>query len=263
MKMVICGKGGSGKSTVSALVARELVRQGYRVLLIDADESNLGLHRLVGIEPPVVMMDSLGGKKGFKEKTQGTFPGSYELFAGVLGIEDLETHGRSDGKGLTLMSIGKIHEPGEGCACPMGSLSRMILSRLETGEKDMVIIDTAAGVEHFGRGIDSHSDLVLGVIDPSFESLKLAEKMEVMAEKAGLPVMFVLNKMDERTRKALCDRINLRNVVAEIDHHDDIFIAGLEGRSLDTIPPAVADAVLAVLSAKGSIKSQNKKRPLL
>lgn len=258
MKMVICGKGGSGKSTVSALLSKSLAKKGYRVLLIDADESNLGLHRLVGIDPPVVMMDSLGGKKGFKEKTQGAFPGGKSaLFDDKISFDDLDVHCRRSDDGISMMSIGKIHESGEGCACPMGSLSRMILSRLVSGDKEMVIIDTAAGVEHFGRGIDSHSDLVISIIDPSFESFALGEKMAVMAEKANLPLMFILNKMDANIKKLIEGRTGLKNIVAEIGTHEGIFIAGLEGRAIENIPQAIDDAADCIISMKQE-KSRKK-----
>ena len=40
MKLIVCGKGGCGKSTISALLARKFKELGHRVLLIDADESN-------------------------------------------------------------------------------------------------------------------------------------------------------------------------------------------------------------------------------
>ncbi len=254
MKIIICGKGGSGKSTVSALLSKALSNRGYRVLLIDADESNLGLHRLVGIDPPVVMMDRLGGKKGFKEKTQGAFPGGKpDLFGQSLSFDDLAEHCCKGPDGVSLMSIGKIHEPGEGCACPMGSLSRMVLSRLAPGKKDMVIIDTAAGVEHFGRGIDSHSDLVIGIVDPSFESFSLAEKMASMAEKAGLPVMFILNKTNDTVRRKMGERIRPDSVVAEMENHEAIFMAGLEGRAIDTLPDAmtaVADRIIRMKHEK-------------
>ena len=63
MKILICGKGGSGKSTIAALLSKNLAARGYDVLLIDADESNLGLHRLTGIAMPVDIMADLGGKR--------------------------------------------------------------------------------------------------------------------------------------------------------------------------------------------------------
>ena len=68
MKVLICGKGGSGKSTIAVLIANGLANYGNNILLVDADESNLGLHRLMGISNPIALMDNLGGKQGFKEK---------------------------------------------------------------------------------------------------------------------------------------------------------------------------------------------------
>ena len=251
MKIVICGKGGSGKSTVSALLSKSLANKGYRVLLIDADESNLGLHRMVGIDPPCVMMDSLGGKKGFKEKTRSSFPpGEPGLFADTLTVDDLSAHCRQGKNGVSLMAIGKIHEPGEGCACPMGSLSRMILSRLVPGDKDMVIIDTAAGVEHFGRGIDSHSDLVVGVIEPSYESLVLAEKMAAMAEQAELEIVFILNKVEDKVRKLMEQKIQRGRIIAEIGVNEDIFMAGIEGRMIQASPGAIDRAADWLINMK-------------
>ena len=59
MKLLICGKGGSGKSTVSVLMARAFQRMGKRVLLVDADESNLGLHRLAGSPSAETLLEAL------------------------------------------------------------------------------------------------------------------------------------------------------------------------------------------------------------
>ena len=68
MKYVICGKGGSGKSTVSALIAREMASRGEKVLVVDTDESNYGLYKQLGLPQPRDFMDSLGGKKGLGER---------------------------------------------------------------------------------------------------------------------------------------------------------------------------------------------------
>ena len=64
MKLVICGKGGSGKSTVSALMTRELAARGEKVLVVDTDESKFGIYKPLGLPQPRDFMDSLGGKKG-------------------------------------------------------------------------------------------------------------------------------------------------------------------------------------------------------
>ena len=64
MKIMICGKGGSGKSTITVLLAKALNKNGKKVVVVDTDESNLCLNRLLGVPAPEVLMDLMGGRKG-------------------------------------------------------------------------------------------------------------------------------------------------------------------------------------------------------
>jgi CO dehydrogenase maturation factor len=91
---------------------------------------------------------------------------------------------RSDN--LVLVSIGKILQSLEGCACPMGVLSREFLKKLHLGTKEAAFIDMEAGVEHFGRGIETSIDGVLVVVEPSMESLELAARIKTLAGEAGV-----------------------------------------------------------------------------
>jgi CO dehydrogenase maturation factor len=64
MKISISGKGGSGKSTVTTLLAMELRDRGYRPLIVDADESNTVLYRLLGLgRPPQPLVALAGGRQ--------------------------------------------------------------------------------------------------------------------------------------------------------------------------------------------------------
>ena len=67
MKLIVCGKGGSGKSTVSALLASAYVRRGRNVLVVDSDESNFGLHKQLGLPLPEDFTHFFGHKKGIFE----------------------------------------------------------------------------------------------------------------------------------------------------------------------------------------------------
>ena len=70
MKIIVCGKGGCGKSTVVALLAKEMAIRKNKVLVVDSDESNIGLHSRLGIEKPDDFMNYFGGKKLLFERTK-------------------------------------------------------------------------------------------------------------------------------------------------------------------------------------------------
>ena len=233
MKIIVCGKGGSGKSTIATLTAKALRGRGFDVLLIDADESNLGLHRLMGVAAPVNIMDDMGGKKSFKQKMNSGFSTSpAPPFRDVIGINDISKDCITTVDGVRLISIGKIHEAGEGCACPMGILSKMVLSGITVKNSEIVIIDTAAGVEHFGRGIDLKCDLILNVVDPTFESFMLAKKIEKMADTSGIEIFHVLNKVEDEVIDAMTSAMDQEKVIARIPANKAIFVNSLKGKEL-------------------------------
>lgn len=255
MKVIICGKGGSGKSTISTLTAKKLAEEGFNVLLIDADESNLGIHKLMGADSPEIFMDSIGGKKGWKAKMNNPAErGGETIFNDPLTIDTLPEECVAQVDGVKLFAVGKIHHSGEGCACPMGALSRLILSKLTFGEKDIVLIDTAAGIEHFGRGIDERCDMLLAVVDPTYESFLLAKKMAGISDVAGMEIAFVLNKVDPRVEEKMTAQMGADNVIAKIENSDEIFMNSLEGEKLTVKIPAVDQIADHIKSRKGKTK---------
>lgn len=211
MKICVCGKGGSGKSTVVALLAAELRRRGKQVLVVDSDESNAGLYWMLGFkEPPVPLMELAGGKKNIQRalRTAFTEDGAYEekpvLARDELGVDDLQSVHVQRASGIGLVCIGKIHQALEGCACPMGVLSREFLKKLRTGNDEVVVVDMEAGVEHFGRGVETSVDAVLVVTEPSLESVGLAERIKELTLGAGAQFAgAVLNKVNRSQRVSL------------------------------------------------------------
>jgi CO dehydrogenase maturation factor len=63
MKIFVCGKGRSGKSTITAMLAKCIAKRNYNVLVVDSEESNFSLHKSLGLEMPKDFMNHLGGKK--------------------------------------------------------------------------------------------------------------------------------------------------------------------------------------------------------
>lgn len=230
MKVIISGKGGSGKSTISTLIARALAAHGYQVLLVDADESNFGLGRLLGVSSPVHLMDHFGGKKHFKKNWMGT--ASDGLFKDHTPVDDIPEDCISRTDGVKLMVVGKIHTHGEGCACPMGVLSKSVLSKLDVKKDEVVVVDTEAGVEHFGRRVDGECDLILGVVDPSYESFMLANKMLDMAKTAGCEIFFILNKSTPEVDAAMAEHVPEEKIIAKIPQNNEVFMDSLKGHAL-------------------------------
>ncbi|NQE05386.1 Adenylyl-sulfate kinase [ANME-1 cluster archaeon GoMg1] len=235
MKILICGKGGSGKSTTAALLAKAIAEKGYKVLVIDSDESNFGLHRQLGMKLPDDFMNYIGGKKALIKKMMRSMPKgkSVNIFDKGWSFDNIPREYLSEKNGIKLLAIGKIHDFGEGCACPMGALSKEMLENLEVKDKEVVIVDTDAGIEHFGRGVEQGCDIILVVVDPSFESLKLSEKIGELAVGAKKPVYFVLNKVDDESKGIMLESVDQNKVVGMIPANTDISRACLAGEELD------------------------------
>lgn len=229
-KIVVCGKGGAGKSTLVTLMAQVLREKDYGVLVIDTDESNPGLYRMFGFEQQPRPLMSLMSRFADGEPEAGT-----EWFdRDEITFYDIPPEYVLDDEGLKFMMVGKITDPFQGCACTMGDITRDLMGKLVPGEKAVVIVDTEAGVESFGRGVEQYADAVLAVVEPSFESIALAEKISYMADGIGVgTVRAVLNKIpSEEIRKKVVEGLALRNVSqAGAVHLDkEVSAAGLDGR---------------------------------
>ena len=244
MKVSVCGKGGSGKSTIVTLLADEVRARGYRVLVVDSDESNWGLFRMLGFDQlPIPLMELVGGKKKVKKKMTRDFssgesePAMTVMMQDTIVVDDIPAEYMRERDNLRLVCIGKILQSLEGCACPMGVLSREFLKKLSLKEDELVIVDMEAGVEHFGRGVETSIDSVLVVIEPSFESLELAGRIHGLATGIGIKdVRTILNKMpsDEIVVK-LAEKLGMRDidVVGCIHHDPEVFKSSIEGSVLD------------------------------
>lgn len=249
MKILICGKGGSGKSTVAALLAGAMHKRGKKIFLVDADESNIGLYRMLGLDMPVPLMDSLGGKKGFQDKTKTTgitLDGLSRLFPVDLKLDGLPEDCIASLDRIRVMSIGKIQHFGEGCACPMGRLFRTLFSSLKLDNQDLVIVDTAAGVEHFGRSLDGQCEHILCIVDPSYESIIMAKKVKTLSREAKVPVSVILNKITPEVEEDLTTALEGVTIIGRLPDKRSIFLNNLKGESLDPEMPeieSVCDAI--------------------
>jgi len=226
MKILICGKGGCGKSTIATLLAKEIAARGNKVLVIDSDESNIGLHSRLGMPKPEDFMNYFGGKKVLFEKTKE--------MKDKWKLDDLPKDYLTEKGNIQLLSVGKIYQFGEGCACPINALSSKFLEILDLGDEEFLIADTDAGIEHFGRGVEKGVDILFVVIDPSRESILLAEKVSELGWQVGKPIYYILNRIvDQETEEFLLNSIDREKVIAIIPENKEIFISGLAGNEFN------------------------------
>lgn len=258
MKICVCGKGGSGKSTLVALLAGAFKRSGKEVFVLDSDESNTSLYWLLGLDgPPRPLMDMVGGKKGVQQKMLARFskeedePAMSIWAMPHLTTDQIPAGFIATGEFCNLVTTGKIHQSLEGCACPMGAVTREFLNILQLGPEEVALVDMEAGIEHFGRGVEANVNAVITVVEPSLESAVLAQKIMTLTQQAGAVFSgAVLNKINTAAqRESIRSRLQDLSVpvIGAVDHLDEIQASGLEGRPCPPVAAAEIDRIAATL----------------
>jgi CO dehydrogenase maturation factor len=195
MKIAISGKGGVGKTTIMAILAHQLRKNGKEVLLIDADSSphmaqTIGIENVERITPIADMKDLLVERSG---KTEGS-----PFYNINPQVDDLLAKFMLEKDGLRLMVLGAIQVGEGGCACPENVVLKRMLTKLLLQPGQVVLLDMEAGVEHLGRGTLAGVDHLLIVVIPSRSSVRTGLKIRKLAGEVGIPkVSFVGNLVTE------------------------------------------------------------------
>jgi len=182
----IFGKGGSGKSTVTVLLAKALRKRGYEVCVVDADSTNVGLHQAFGLEdPPAPLVDYFGGMVFSGGAVTCPVDDPTPLPAAEIAIEDLPSRfvGRSP-EGIWLLAAGKMGErgPGAGCDGPMAKIARDLRLHLKQTEC-VTLLDFKAGFEDSARGVVVGLDQVVVVVDPTSAAVQMAIHMSELVDR--------------------------------------------------------------------------------
>ena len=197
MKLAVAGKGGIGKTTLVALLAREAVVRGYRVLVVDAD-SDPNQATTLGIAEPIT---PLADDQELVAERAGT--GGFIRLNPT--VDDIPSRYVVERNGIRLLVLGGIRGGGTGCACPANALLKSLLGHLLVAERDVVLLDMEAGIEHLGRGTVRNVDGLVLVVDSDRKALESAERTLRLARDLGIErIVAVANRAhDEEDRRTV------------------------------------------------------------
>ena len=248
LKLAVSGKGGGGKTTISALMARALYKAGRSVLAIDADP-NATLLACMGHVPPVPV-PPLVELKGLIAERTGVQPGaSGGLFKINPRVEDIPAKYAVDVDGIKVLVAGAIKNAGAGCYCPENAFVRALVSHVLLDHQNVLILDMEAGIEHLSRGTVEDVDRLLIVVEPSRASIETAHRINKLACQLGLYHISVIgNKIQADAEKDF-----LREALAEIEFAGFVPFdqrlqqAELAGRPAAGASPAVDEAMARIV----------------
>lgn len=208
MKIAISGKGGVGKTTVSALLCHALARRGRDVIAMDAD-SNPNLAFVLGVPgyediTPLSDMDDL-----IEEKT-GARKGNYGVYFKMNPeVADIPDRFKYTVDGIQVLVMGSVVHAASGCACPEYVLIKSLISYMLLNRSQDMIIDMEAGLEHLGRGVTEKVDALLIVLNPNKVSCLTAERIFGLAKELRIKNVFgVGNQLrDDSDREFILEQV--------------------------------------------------------
>jgi CO dehydrogenase maturation factor len=236
----MAGKGGVGKTTVSALIVRYFTRHVKDpVLAIDSDpNSNLGETLGMTIEKTVGDI-----REDFMRDPQGVPSGMDK----VLYLEMLMNQVLIENKNFDLLVMGR--QEGQGCYCMVNNILNRFADELETNYKYM-LVDNEAGMEHLSRRTSGKVDTLLMVTDYALRGLRAVGRINGLLDDLKLDVRekgLIVNRAPKQLNQAFLDEVEQIGVplLCTIPQDDNLLEFDMERRSMLELPDD-SPAVLAV-----------------
>ncbi|AOM83666.1 ATP-binding protein [Salisediminibacterium beveridgei] len=256
LKIAFSGKGGVGKTTMSAIFANLLQEKGHRVLAVDADpDANLGM--ALGFDPTELSRTkTIADDRELIKKKTGAEPGVQgSWFALNPKVDDIPEQYTITRNNIHLLQMGNANKGGSGCACPESSLLKTLLNHLVTEDEDALVIDFEAGLEHLGRSTAQSVDALVIVVEPGKRSIETANAVKQLALDIGINDCFVIkNKWIETNGSTFTDNFPEEDVIGTIPYHP-VFIEADEAHAsiyeqLDDDLKQTCESMLSSLSSK-------------
>lgn len=176
MTIAIAGKGGTGKTTISGLLCRSLLKQGVKPFLaVDADPNSC-LGERIGLQGN----KTIGGLRQELRDAPDKVP------AGIPKrewIERLVNESLIESVGFDMVVMGRTEGPG--CYCSVNNMLRDILSQINKNYK-AIVIDNEAGLEHLSRQTDGKVDVMLIACTPTLSGARTVQRIQELINQLGI-----------------------------------------------------------------------------
>ncbi len=223
MKIAVTGKGGVGKSTIVALLARILRDDGKRVIVIDADP-DMNSATILGVPDPGRITPIIELKELIAERTGTEVGQPAPFFKMNPRVDDIPEKYCVEHGGIKVLVMGTVSRGGGGCACPENAFLKTLLSHLIINREEWVLLDMEAGIEHLGRGTALGVDEMLVVVEASRTSIETAHRIQKLAGEIGIKrVRVVGNKIQsDAERNYLREALEGFDVIGFIEYDEEI-----------------------------------------
>lgn len=193
MKIAVSGKGGVGKTTLSAVLAQAYADKGRDVLAVDADPSPCLAGALGFPDDLRAKLHPISEMSELIEERTGAKPGAIGGFFTLNPrVDDIPDRFSVQHRGVRLLESGSVDLGGSGCICPEGAMLHTLFTHLLVRDDDVLILDMYAGVEHLGRATVDFVDAMLIVVEPTRRSLGTARQIKKLANDIGLTRLWLV-----------------------------------------------------------------------
>ena len=254
MKIAISGKGGAGKTLLSALLSRSFARDGFEVIAIDADpDANLAI--ALGFPPDVQVTPISEMKDLIRERTSASRGSSVNYFKLNPHVSDIPDSYSVAHDNIRLLVMGQVKKGGAGCYCPENSLLGALMAHLVLARNEVIIMDMAAGIEHLNRGTAQHVNQLIIIAEPSRASIETAKRIKLLAGDIGLERLAVVgNKIrSSAERDFIISSLPGFPFLGFIPYDQAIVNAEINNSGLDQASPGVDMAVKDIYRKLGAL----------
>ncbi len=241
--VAVCGKGGVGKTTISALLARLISEEkSLRGLIIDADPAG-GLSLALSLPIKKTVNDLR------KEVIAATRERSSDSLNLAASIDYKLLDALTERENLAFLAVGRPEE--EGCYCQLNTFLRESIEVL-AGHFDLTVIDAEAGVEQVNRRVIRDIHTLLLISDPTAKGIKVAETIRKVADETMRydRVGLLINRVESEKEALELSRNTPLELLGWLPEDKTIGEFDREGRSLLELNGSLSLEAMRTLAAK-------------